>query len=151
MTRADRLRKVAQKQRTPPDERQSRLSAAALGRTGDPGAAAFVALKYFQHRYECFSEWTPDELHAFSDFNRKVSSQTWQQIIASGGKGPNKAGLGYTPHDGSRLPSREVLRGLSEDLTWIELRVTQRARVHGFRAENIFFLVFLDRSHRYLH
>lgn len=36
---------------------------------------------------------------------------------------------------------------LSEDIGWCEMRVTQKARVHGFRAGQGFFLVFLDRGH----
>lgn len=132
------------------NERPSTLARAALGKEGDPGASAFVALKYFRPEVQCFSEWAPDELRAFSDFNRKVSLQTWQQIVASGGKGPNKAGLGYTPHGGGQLPRVDFADALSEDLTWIELRVSQKARVHGFRAGHAFFLVFLDRNHELL-
>lgn len=150
MTREKRLRKAAERRQPPPDERRSKLYLAALGREGHSEAAAFVALRYYQPGIQCFSEWTPDELRAFSDFNRKVSAQTWQQIITSGGKGEKKAGLGYTPHDGRGLPNTDVLRGLSQDLSWIELRVTLKARVHGFRASNIFFLVFLDRNHELL-
>jgi len=131
----------------PEDDRQSKLARAALGREGDSGAVAFVALKYFRPEQQCFSEWSKDELRAFSDFNRKVSLQTWPQIMASGGKGANKAGLGYTPHDGSSLPRPDFAGSLSDDLTWIELRVTQKARVHGFRAGPAFFLVYLDRNH----
>ena len=134
----------------PAEERQSTLARAALGREGDAGAAAFVALKYFRPEIQCFSEWGPDELRAFSDFNRKVSLQTWQQIVSSGGKGPNKAGLGFTAHDGRQLPRADFSDTLSEDLTWIELRVSQKARVHGFRAGHAFFLVFLDRNHQLL-
>lgn len=36
---------------------------------------AFVVLRYYQAAWQCFSEWTRDELRAFSDFNRKVSAQ----------------------------------------------------------------------------
>lgn len=151
MTRGNALRKAAQGARAAVGDRQSALSLAALGREGDSKAVAFVALKYFRPGFECFSEWAPEELRAFSDFNRKVSLQTWQQIIASGGKGENKAGLGYTPHDGTRLPDVDFADSLSEDITWVELRVTQKARVHGFRVGHAFFLVYLDRNHRLLH
>jgi hypothetical protein len=146
VSRGKILQRAAQSQK-PLDDRQSALSRAALGKEGDSQARAFVALKYFQHRHQCFSEWTKDELRAFSDFNRKVSAQTWQQIMASGGKGERKAGLGYTPHDGSGLPAVDFADTLSEDIGWVELRVTQEARVHGFRAGHAFFLVFLDRGH----
>jgi hypothetical protein len=151
MTREKAFRQAAQRARPELNERQSKLALAALGKEGDSKAVAFVALKYFRPDTECFSQWTPDELRAFSEFNRKVSAQTWQQIMASGGKGSNKAGLGYTPHDGSSLPDIDFFRQhLSEDITWVELRVTQKARVHGFRVSHAFFLVYLDRNHRLL-
>ena len=127
--------------------RASNLEVAALGLDGGPGAAAYVVLKYYQAPWQCFSEWTRDELRAFSDFNRKVSAQTWQQIYASGGRGGAKGGLGYTPHDGRALPPVSFADALSEDIGWCEMRVTQKARVHGFRAGPGFFLVFLDRNH----
>lgn len=118
-----------------------------MGREGDAHAAAYVALKYYQHAHECFSAWSPDEPRAFSEFNRKLATQTWPQVYRSAGG--DKSGLGYTPHgSGGRLPRPEFLRELSEDISFFELRVTQKARVHGFRAGAAFFLVFLDRSHR---
>jgi hypothetical protein len=108
---------------------------------------AFVVLRYHQAAWQCFSDWTRDELRAFSEFNRKVSSLSWAQIYATGGRGAGKAGLGYTPHDGRALPPVGFADALSEDIGWCELRVTQKARVHGFRAGQGFFLVFLDRNH----
>lgn len=127
--------------------RGSALEVAALGLDGGPGAVAYVVLKYFQAAFQCFSEWTRDELRAFSEFNRKVSSLTWPQIYSSGGKGGGKSGLGYTAHDGTALPPLTLASTLSEDISWCEMRVTQKARVHGFRAGQGFFLVFLDRNH----
>jgi hypothetical protein len=108
---------------------------------------AYVVLRYFHAAHQCFSEWTRDELRAFSEFNRKVSSLSWQQIYSSGGKGGGKSGLGYTAHDGAALPPMPFVRSLSEDIGWCEMRVTQKARVHGFRAGQGFFLVLLDRNH----
>ena len=58
-----------------------------------------------------------------------------------------KTGLGYTPHDLGALPRPAFADGISEDVAWFGLRVTQKARVHGFRAGAAFFLVFLDRNH----
>jgi len=44
-------------------------------------------------------------------------------------------------------PKTRVLEAISPDLGFFELRVTQKARVHGFRSANAFFLVFLDKDH----
>lgn len=62
-------------------ERGSRLELAALGRDGDSRAAAFVALKYYRPEHQCLSQWTVDELRAFSAFCRKLAQMTWQQIV----------------------------------------------------------------------
>jgi len=144
--RTESLRIAGRTERSP-GRHGSNLEVAALGLDGGPEAMAYVALKYFQAAHQCFSEWTRDELRAFSEFNRKVSSQSWQQIYSSGGNGGSKGGLGYTAHDGGALPPVVFAGTLSEDIGWCELRVTQKARVHGFRAGQGFFLVFLDRNH----
>ena len=110
---------------------------------------AYLALKYYQPDHECFSEWTADELKAFSEFSRKLNQQTWQQVFQSGGKIGNKTGVGYTLHkDRSKLPQSAVLDSISEDINFFELRVTDKARVHGFRSISTFFLVWLDRNHQ---
>jgi len=114
----------------------------------DQQECPYVTLRYFDSSHECFSCWEKDELAAFGEFLRKLSQMTWVQIQASGGKGANKTGLGCTLHtDISCLPSHAI-RGLSEDLNYMEMRVTQKARVHGFRMRDAFFLLFLDREHK---
>ena len=126
-------------------ERRSKLELAALGQEGDSKAVAFVALKYYRPEHQCLSEWTPDELKQFSSFCRKLSQMTWQQIIETGGR--HKTGVAWTPVHAHQLPNTDFLDSISEDIHWIELRVTQEARVFGFRAGQAFFLVFLDRTH----
>lgn len=125
----------------------SRLEHAALGLEEGSGGVAYVALKYYRPEHECFSEWRPDELRAFSGFCRRMSQMTWQQIVQTGGR--HKSGLAWTPIRREQLPPARFLdAAVSEDVSWIELRVTQAARVFGFRARQAFFLVFLDRGHR---
>jgi hypothetical protein len=126
-------------------DRRSKLEMAALGQEGDSRAVAFVALKYYRPEHQCLSEWTADELRAFSAFCRKLAQMTWQQIVETGGR--HKTGVGWTPVDRSQLPKTDFLHSISEDISWMELRVTQVARVFGFRAGHAFFLVFLDRTH----
>jgi hypothetical protein len=126
-------------------DRRNRLEQAALGQEGDSRAVAFVALKYYRSEYQCLSEWTADELRAFSAFCRKLAQMTWQQIVETGGR--HKTGVGWTQVERSQLPRTDFLHSISEDVSWMELRVTQVARVFGFRAGPAFFLVFLDRTH----
>ena len=109
----------------------------------------YVALKYFQSSYECFSDWSKDELKAFSGFCRKVAERSWEQIRQSGGGSGNKSGLGFTAHkDRRRLPNNGLRDLISPEVDFSEMRVTQKARAHGFRMKATFFLVWLDKDHR---
>ncbi|WP_139252166.1 hypothetical protein [Hymenobacter psychrotolerans] len=115
-------------------------------------AVAHPSLRYYQSSHECLSDWPAGNLKAFSSFIERVREQTWQQIYQSGGKGQNKAGLGYTQHkDKSVLPNKGLVAGLGPDvnlmLDMFELRVTQRARVHCFRQAHFMFIVWLDGKH----
>jgi len=99
-----------------------------------------VNLKYYDPDFECFSEWTSDELKSFSELTKKLKCLTWQKIYKSGGRLGNKTGLGYTPHKTrAYLPKHSELDSLSPDITFFELRITQKARVHGFRVKSTFF------------
>ncbi len=109
---------------------------------------AFVALKYFDPSYQCFSCWKSEELSAFSKFISNINQQSWQSIVASGGKIGHKTGLGYTQHkDRNKLPNHKIVDSISEDINFFELRISEKARVHGFRVKSTFFLVWLDRNH----
>lgn len=111
----------------------------------------YVVLKYYQPRHQCFSAWQQTELRGFSSFVEKLRGTTWNEIVLSGGRGPNgkKTSFGYTPHkDRTKLPPCADLDRVSPDLTFFELRVSGKMRVHGFRAGAAFFLVWLDREHK---
>ncbi len=116
-------------------------------------ATPYVTLKYYDHGYECFSEWEAENLKAFSALNGKLGSMSWPDIYKSAGSAGNKTGVGYTPLDLSTVSEKSKQRlklvhdKISPDLTFFELRVTQEARVHGFRAADAFFLVLLDQAH----
>lgn len=113
----------------------------------------YVVLKYFQKDWECFSHWTKDELAQFSNFLATFSTHTWSSVYKSGGKGANKAGLGYTRYDIDEMKAgyehlKKVTNIISPDINVFELRVSQKLRVHGFQSQAAFFLVLLDREHR---
>jgi len=100
-----------------------------------------ISLKYFDGSYECFSKWQQNDLKAFTRFISKLRDNTWQDIKRT-------AGLGYTEHNRQNLPRKQILTAISPETTMFELRVTQTARVHGFRIHSVFFLVWLDRNHK---
>lgn len=138
---------------SPIEEKVLSLSNTMSGVSSD-NDSPFVVLKYFRHTFECFSAWEKDELKSFSDFITSLRQRTWRQVLETSGKGENKAGLAYTPYDVSKVKNgaedhlKEVRKQIGDDITFFELRVNQKMRVHGFRAKAAFFLVLLDREHR---
>jgi hypothetical protein len=98
----------------------------------------YVNLKYFDSNYECLSEWERDELKLLSDFINKLSGSNWSDILRS-----------CTKHkDKGVLPKSKKVQQVSPDIAFFELRVSIKARVHGFRSANAFFLCWLDRNHQ---
>lgn len=125
----------------------TKIESELLGISSEEKEKAYVALKYFDDGFECFSKWTRDEMKAFTDFVRKINGMSWNQIYQTGRR-KNKTGFAYTVHTNrEKLPNSKVLDGISEDINFFELRVNQKARVHGFRIKSTFFLVWLDREH----
>lgn len=123
-----------------------RRAATASSQAANAQSKPYVALKYFDHGFECFSAWTPDELRLFSGFLTKLSGLTWEQV-------PKVQGLGFKAINLATIAAgrdnlTRVRDKLSPDIGFVELRVNQRMRVHGFRVEDAFFLVLLDREHR---
>ena len=109
-----------------------------------------VNLKYYTSSVDCFSSWTPANLKAFSRFINKIRAMTWDDIRNSGGGIGSKAGLGYTVVPRRHYPANAALDAVSEDITFFELRIDEKVRVHGFRCMDGFYLVYLDRSHQLL-
>ncbi len=103
---------------------------------------AYVALKYFDKNFECFSKWDCDDLACFSNFIDKINKLTWKEI-------KRHPGLRLKNIDNAQgIPNNDIKAKLSKDITFYELRVNQKARVVGFRRNSIFFLCWLDRNHR---
>lgn len=102
----------------------------------------YVALKYFDKNFECFSDWSKDELVSFSNFIDKVNQLEWKEIKRHGG-------LRYKSiENADGLPNNNIQERLSKDITFCEFRISQKARVVGFRINAVFFLCWLDRNHR---
>lgn len=109
--------------------------------TNSDNENAYIALKYFDKNYQCFSEWKPNELACFSSFIDKINHLTWKQI-------KTHSGLRFKNIDtAKRLPNNIIKEALSKDIIFYESRVTEKARVVGFRINAVFFLCWLDRNH----
>ena len=103
----------------------------------------YLALKYFSPSHQCFSDWNKIELKAFSSFTEKLKKVNWRQVRES-------EGFGYKVHKKRNiLPGKGLaIKEISPDIPASELRITQRARIHGFRMNSAFFVVWLDKDHQ---
>jgi hypothetical protein len=113
----------------------------------------YIVLKYYQADWECFSAWNKPELKCFSDFIQKLSTLTWGDIYNTAGSPGNKIGVGYTTYQLSKMKTgsetlKKVQSLVSPELTFFELRLSKKIRVHGFQSQSAFFLVMLDKDHR---
>lgn len=152
MKKGERLKQVANKQAraaTGIDFNRRELLAFGLSSEEfDCEEVPHVSLRFYCPKHQCFSSWTADQLHAFSSFCCKITKVQWNQIYKTGGGLGHKSGFGYTKHSSTKaLPENPDLPDLSPEVTWFELRVDGKTRVHGFRSKSAFFLVFLDKDH----
>jgi hypothetical protein len=104
-----------------------------------------ISLKYYQQRAECWSDWQIKDLKGFSKIIEQLRQQTADQLRGRGGSGspPCKDHKGPPVGSGFVRP-----KDVSEDKLFYEIYVHDKARVHGFFVDPIFFLVWLDRGHR---
>jgi hypothetical protein len=104
----------------------------------------YIVLKYFQPTYQCFSMWNAGELRSFSDLIQRMRQIGWSELAGRGA-------LGFKIHKYiEKLPQEDIKclsAILSPDITFSEIRVTKKARIHGFRAGAGFYLVWLDKDH----
>ena len=111
------------------------------------GVNIFVSITYLQHRFECFSHWSKQDMKCFWRFVHKLKRHPWKDLLKSGG-GADKAGFRLTKICKHQYPSGGYINGLPDDLDFFELRVDGKKRVHGCRVGNIFHICWLDRNHR---
>lgn len=82
------------------------------------------------------------------DSLRILTTLTWQQVLQSGGKGPNKAGLAYTVYSDDALKGAKRPARLSPDVQIAALRAGQKARVFGAYFEHVFYALWFDPNHK---
>ena len=98
--------------------------------------------------YHSLGKQNADQEHpCLNALNRKFRDLTWLQIKQQSGK-TNKSGLAPTKIPRNKLPKSPILDAISEDIEILELRLSKKARVFGFRSAATFFLIFLDSQHR---
>lgn len=106
-----------------------------------------ISLKYYDYKHECFSQWTQRDLKDFSHLNELLSKTTWKEMIQNCSKNYGmKKGLGSTVIRDTNIHEK-LPKNISKDCTLIELRVNEKSRIIGFRNNEIYFLIWLDRNH----
>ena len=90
-----------------------------------------------KHKY-LLAHWTKEELEDLLSFFDKMEQRTWEQIIQA----PGDKGLGYK-HISSVSPPEHV----SPDRKIHEARVCRTKRVFGYREDNVFNIIWFDRTH----
>lgn len=101
-----------------------------------------ISLKYYQKSCECFSKWARPELKKFASTVEKIRGYEPDQLKAA--KSLCDMHKGAPSKDRFKRPQE-----ISEDIKFYEIKVDPRnkARIHGFFVQGVFFLVWLDRDH----
>ena len=90
------------------------------------------------------SEWKADEIKELIRDLKKIENHTWLQTKEQRSKKRgDSVGCGFKiiqnhPH----LPN-----AVSEDVTISEMRIGQKKRIFGFRAESHYYIIWFDRDH----
>lgn len=102
---------------------------------------AYIALKYYDKEYQCISEWDKSDLVGLSKTIDKINKMTWTQIYTD-------SGLRYKKIDNADgIPRNDIIKKISREIKFNELRVSDKARIVGFRIDSAFFVCWLDRNH----
>lgn len=96
-------------------------------------------MKYYQRSYECLSDWTKDEISSFSSWLIKMAERTPDQVTS----------VTRTCHRHQGKPTHRMPNGLSPDVAIYGLDVGKKQRVHGAFVGESFFVIWLDREHRF--
>ena len=80
-------------------------------------------------------EWQKKELKALISCFKKMEKLTWNKIRRD-------TGFKMTKLNNVSPPSY-----LSKEIELYEIRVNQEQRIHGYKFQNIFYIVWFDRDH----
>lgn len=95
---------------------------------------------YYLEKSHCLSNCTKEEKAAFADTLHKLSQLTWNEIISSPRHG---AGYEKIAKNAIRQPMPSHIKS---DINLIAFRFCAKAPMIGYREENIFHVIWLDRT-----
>lgn len=97
------------------------------------------SLHYLQKSH-CLSDCDKDEKSAFADTLHKLSQLTWNEIISS-----PRHGVGYERIARNAIKA-SIPAHLQADINLIAFRFCAKAPMVGYREENIFHVLWIDRA-----
>lgn len=103
-----------------------------------------VSIFLVQYEFQCFSNFSKPEMKSFWSYIKKVHSVTWQQLTLQAGN----TGFGFKAMPSDIYPSERFKLTLDPDVTFYEMRINQKMRIHGFRENYIFHVCWLDKDHK---
>lgn len=105
-----------------------------------------LSFRYAEKGNTCLSVCAKDDVREVVDCLRQLTTMDWQQVLQTGGKGPNKAGLAYTPYpDEALTKSRPIW--LAQDVKIASIRGSSSVRVFGAYIDHIFYVIWFDPEH----
>jgi hypothetical protein len=95
----------------------------------------------------CLSGHGRDEVKAAMNCLRKLTTLAWRDVLAQGGRGGNKTGLGHTIYGDHQLKHVSRPAALSQEVKISALRASQKSRIFGAYRNQVYYLLWFDRNH----
>ncbi|MCY7275487.1 MAG: hypothetical protein LH702_17550 [Phormidesmis sp. CAN_BIN44] len=120
-------------------EKGKKIATPSQTRNASPEQQKPIFSLYYLNKDYCLSACDKDQKAAFADTLYKLSQITWNEIISSPRHG---AGCERISRNSIRT---SIPNHLKEDVNFIAFRFYGKAPMVGYRDENIFHVIWIDR------
>ncbi|WP_343671531.1 hypothetical protein [Chitinophaga sp.] len=110
-------------------------------------AHVMASFRFVQNDFQCFSDWSKQDMKIFWNFIKKLHNNSWRTVLAAGGK-VAKTGLAPTIIPINKYPDGALRRAIENEYVMFEFRVDHVKRIHGFRRGPVFYICWLDKNHK---
>jgi hypothetical protein len=131
---------VAPKRISAKKESGKNLALAPQTQTTSPEKQKPIFSLHYLQKSHCLSDCDKDEKSAFADTLYKLSQITWNEIISS-----PRHGAGYE-RIARKAIKASIPSHLKDDINLIAFRFCAKAPMVGYREENIFHILWIDRT-----
>jgi hypothetical protein len=130
---------VASKRFNVPNKSGKSIAASAQTRDISAKQQKPIFSLYYLEKSHCLSDCTKEEKAAFADTLHKLSQLTWNEIISSPRHG---SGCEKIAQNAIRQP---IPSHIKSDINLLAFRFCAKAPMVGYREENTFHIVWIDR------